>query len=76
LDENVKPIIEYFNTNDPSPITYIQFKYILDNCNNNAINIHTLIENTNTNISTVMDIIAKIKPKIKARSLKTRLTKL
>jgi len=76
LDEKLKPIIEYFTTNDPSPITYIQFKYILDNFNNKAMNIHTLLENVNTNISTLMETIDQIRPNISDKSLKSRLTKL
>lgn len=76
LNEELKPIIEFFTTNDPLQITYLQFKYILDNFNNKAMNIHTLIENANTNIPTLMNLIDEIRPKIKTRSLKTRLTKL
>jgi len=75
-DEKLKPIIEYFTTNDPSPITYIQFKYIFDNFNNKAMNIHTLLENVNTNIPTLMEIIDQIRPNISDKSLKSRLTKL
>lgn len=75
-EEGLKPIIEYFTANDPPPITYLQFKYIMENFSNKAMNIHTLIENTNTNTSTLMDLIDQIRPIIKERALKTRLTKL
>lgn len=76
LDEKLNPIIEHFTANESLPITYIQFKYILDNFNNKSTNIHTLIESINTNIPTLMDIIEQIHPNIKGRSLKSRLTKL
>jgi len=75
-DEKLKPIIEHFTINESLPITYIQFKYVLDNFNNKAMNIHTLIENANTSTSTLTDIVDQIHPKIKDRSIKTRLTKL
>lgn len=75
-EEGLKPIIEYFTANDPFPITYLQFKYIMENFSNKTMNIHTLIENANTNISTLMDLIDQIRPIIKDRALKTRLTKL
>lgn len=76
LDEKLNPIIEHFTINEPLSITYIQFKYILDNFNNKSINIHTLLENVNTCIPTLMDIIEQIQPKIKERSLELRQTKL
>jgi len=76
LDEGLKPIIEFFTANDPLPVTYLQFKYILNNFNNKAMNIHTLIENANTNIPTLMDLLDKIRHITKERSMKTRLTKL
>ncbi|CAI6349971.1 unnamed protein product [Macrosiphum euphorbiae] len=76
LDEKLNPIIEYYTVNEHLPITYIQFKYILDNFNNKSINIHTLIEDINTSIPTLMDIIEHIHPKIKDKSLKSRITKL
>jgi len=40
------------------------------------MNIHTLLENVNTNISTLMEIIDQIRPNISDKSLKSRLTKL
>lgn len=76
LDEKLNPIIEHFTFNESLPITYVQFKYILDNFNNKSTNIHTLLENVNTSIPTLMDIIEQIHPKIKDRSIKLRLTKL
>ncbi|CAI6355175.1 unnamed protein product [Macrosiphum euphorbiae] len=76
VDEKLNPIIDHFTANESLPITYIQFKYILDNFNNKSMNIHTLIESINTSIPTLIDIIEQIHPKIKDKALKSRLTKL
>jgi len=40
------------------------------------MNIHTIIENANTNIPTIMDLLDQIRHIIKDISIKTRLTKL
>lgn len=40
------------------------------------MNIHTLVENVNTDITSLMDLLDSIREIVKDRKLKTRLTKL
>jgi len=63
-------------TNESLPITFLQFKYILNNFNNKSVNIHSLIEDLNTEIPSLMELLDQIRKVASNRSLKTRLTKL
>lgn len=67
---------EFFTYRDPSPITFLQLRYILDNFTIKSLNIHTLVENVNTDIISLMDLLDSIREIIKDRKLKTRLSRL
>lgn len=75
-EEGLKTVEEFFTTRDPSSITFLQFRYILDNFTIKSMNIHTLVENVNTDIISLMDLIDSIREIVKDRKLKTRLSKL
>jgi len=66
----------FSSTENNSSITYSQFIYILENFGNKQINIHSLCEDIDTNIPSVLETIEKIRPYIDDRSMKTKLTKL
>lgn len=76
LEKEPNSIEDYFSKNDQVPITYLQFIYILDNFTNKSINIHTLTEDVNIDISSLMDLIDQIRTLTSDRTLKGRLTKL
>jgi hypothetical protein len=67
---------EFFTANDSSPITFLQFRYILDNFTLKSMNIHTLIKNANTDLISLMDLLDSIQEIVKDRKLKIRLSKL
>lgn len=75
-EEGLKTVEEFFTTRDPSPITFLQFRYILDNFTLKSMNIHTLVENVNTDITSLMDLLDQIREIVKDRKLKTRLSRL
>lgn len=76
-DINLKITEPFFSSSENnSSITYLQFKYIIENFGNKHINIHSLCENIDSNITTILETIEKIRPYIKDRSMKTKLTKL
>ena len=67
---------ELFTSKLETPITFIQFKYILENFTNKAININSLCEEANIDNIVLMDLIEEVKKEIKDRTTKVRLTKL
>ncbi|KAE9534169.1 hypothetical protein AGLY_008676 [Aphis glycines] len=75
-EERLKTVEEFFTTNDSSPITFLQFRYILDNFTLKSMNIHTLTKNANTDLISLMDLIDSIREIVKERKLKLRLSKL
>jgi len=75
IDEELNPIENFFTNKDNLPMN-LQFKHILDNFSNKSIKIHTLSENSNTDIPTLMDLLDEIQPIVNDRPLKTRLTRL
>jgi hypothetical protein len=75
-DKEHNPIKLLFKIKDTLPISYLQFKYILDNFTNKFINIHSLCEDANIDTFSLMDLIDKIRPIASDKALKTRLTKL
>lgn len=75
-EEGLKTVEEFFTTNDSSPITYLQFRYILDNFTLKSMNIHTLTKNANTDLKSLMDLLDSIREIVKDRKLKMRLSKL
>ncbi|KAE9528602.1 hypothetical protein AGLY_012177 [Aphis glycines] len=75
-EEGLKTVEEFFTTNDSSPITFLQFRYILDNFTLKSMNIHTLTKNAHTDLISLMDLIDSIREIVKDRKLKLRLSKL
>jgi hypothetical protein len=75
-EEDLKPVVEFFTTNEPLPISFLQFKYILNNFNNKSLNIHSLTDDLNIDIPSLMELLDQIRKIANDRSLKTRLTKL
>jgi len=80
-DKNSDSILQstepfFSSTDNNNPITYLQFKYILENFGNKQMNIHTLCEDIGSNIPSILETIEKIRPLINDRSMKTKLTKL
>jgi len=75
-EEGLKTVEEFFTTNDSSPITFLQFRYILDNFTLKSMNIHTLTKNANTDLTSLMDLLDSIREIVKDRKLKIRLSKL
>lgn len=78
ISEKGSSTIENFflNTNN-LPINFLQFKYVLDNFLNKSINIHSLVNETNIDMRTLLDLTEKIRPTINNdRTTKARLTKL
>jgi hypothetical protein len=57
-------------------MSFSQLNYILENFSNKAINIHTLCNETMVDIPTVSITIEIVRPMIKDRALKIKLTKL
>lgn len=66
----------FSSTDNNRSITYLQFKYIIENFENKQINILTLCEDIGSNIPSILETIEKIRPLINDRSMKTKLTKL
>jgi hypothetical protein len=75
-EEGTNPIENFFASNVNRTIEYSHFVHILENFTNKSINIHTLIEEAHTDISTLINIIEEIRPSISDRTTKIRLTKL
>ncbi|CAI6377790.1 unnamed protein product [Macrosiphum euphorbiae] len=75
-EEGLKTVEEFFTTNNSSPITFLQFRYILDNFTLKSMNIHTLTKNANTDLISLMDLLYSIREIVKYRQLKIRLSKL
>jgi len=76
IDIALQPAEEFFTSKPETPITFIQFKYILENFTNKSININSLCEEANIDNIVLMDLIQEVKEEIKDRTTKTRLTKL
>jgi hypothetical protein len=75
-EDILKSIQNIFSKNDEIPMSFSQFNYILENFSNKAINIHTLCNEIMVDISTVSTTIEIVRPMIKDRALKIKLTKL
>uniref|UniRef100_A0A2S2NXB3 Transposon TX1 uncharacterized protein n=1 Tax=Schizaphis graminum TaxID=13262 RepID=A0A2S2NXB3_SCHGA len=75
-DEGLKTVEEFFTTKDSLPITFLQFRYILDNFTLKSMNIHTLTKNVNTDLISLMDLLDSIREIVKDRKLKIRISKL
>jgi len=75
-EEELEPVVEFFTVNESLPITFLQFKHILNNFTNKSLNIHSLTEDVKIDIPSLMDLLDQIRKIVNDRSLKTRLTKL
>jgi hypothetical protein len=75
-EDILKSIQNIFFENDEIPMSFSQFNYILENFSNKAINIHTLCNEITVDIPTVSTTIEIVRPMIKDRALKIKLTKL
>lgn len=76
LENPLKPAEEIFINNNNHPLSLLQFQYVIENFSNNAINVHSLCQQVNTDIPTLIDITEKVRPKISDRAMKSKLTKL
>ncbi|KAL4112364.1 hypothetical protein QTP88_016172 [Uroleucon formosanum] len=77
LDSILQSTVPFFSSTEyNSSITYLQFKFILENSGNKQINIHSLCKDRCSNISSIFETIEKIRPYIDDRLTKTKLTKL
>jgi len=75
-NDTLKLVEEIFLNDSDIQLTLNQFRYIIDNFSNKTINIHTLCKEVDTDITSLMGIIDKVRPKIENRNMKTKLTKL
>ncbi|KAF0750606.1 Uncharacterized protein FWK35_00023634, partial [Aphis craccivora] len=60
-DDAFKPIEKFFDDNKNSPINFLQFKYILEQSTNKHINIHSLCEQANIDIISLMNLYFLLK---------------
>jgi len=72
--ETTKPF--FSSTENKSSITYLQFIYKMENFTNKQINMHTICEDIGTDIPSIVETVEKIRPLIKEKSIKSKLTKL
>lgn len=75
VDSMLKPAVAFFANSENTSITMEQFKFFLENIGNNKINIHTLCEEINSNVSSMFDLLENIRPLITERSMKAKLKK-
>lgn len=65
-----------FSEHEEITISFSQFKYIIENFSNKTINIHTLCDEINVSIPTILKTIEIVRPMINDRAAKIKLTKL
>ncbi|KAF0746810.1 general transcription factor II-I repeat domain-containing protein 2B-like [Aphis craccivora] len=75
IDSMLKPAVAFFTNTENTSITMEQFKFFLENIGNNKINIHTLCEEINSNVSSMFELLENIRPLITERPMKTKLSK-
>jgi len=71
----LKPAVAFFANTENTSITMEQLKFFLENIGNNKINIHTLCEEINSNVSSMFELLENIRPLITERPMKTKLSK-
>lgn len=76
MTDYLKFIQDLFSENEEFIISFSQFKYILENFSNRSINMHSLCEETNDAISTMLKRIEIVRSKINDQAIKTKFTKL
>jgi hypothetical protein len=76
IDEPFIQVQSLFTENKKITILFSQFKYIIENFSNKTINIHTLCDEINFTISTILKTNKIIRPMVNDRAAKIKLTKL
>ncbi|CAI6352078.1 unnamed protein product [Macrosiphum euphorbiae] len=74
LDNNLGPAEEIFNENEDLKIDYITFKHLFEN-NQGDFNPHDIFTEYKITKEELLDILLKIKPTLKNKSIKNRLTR-
>lgn len=74
-DDPLNPAETLFSDDKSSPITYVQFKYLIESSSNKSVNTRTLCEETNIEIRTLMSLIKKAYTLIKNPRMKSKLTR-
>jgi hypothetical protein len=74
LENLLKPAEEIFINNNNHPLFLLQYQYVIEHFSNDAI--HSLCQQVNADIPTLIDITEKVRLKISDRSMKSKLTKL
>jgi len=74
-DDPLNPAQKLFYDDKPLPITFTQFKYLVECSSNKSLNIRSLCEEANIELRTLMTIIEKTYAMIKNSRMKTKLTK-
>uniref|UniRef100_A0A2H8TRV8 Transposon TX1 uncharacterized protein n=1 Tax=Melanaphis sacchari TaxID=742174 RepID=A0A2H8TRV8_9HEMI len=75
-EDHLKSVQNLFSENHEINISYSQFKYIIENFSTKSINIHSLCDEANVAIPSMLKTIEIVRPKINDRATKTKLTKL
>ncbi|KAF0762410.1 putative RNA-directed DNA polymerase [Aphis craccivora] len=75
-EDPLKPARGIFSENEEINISFSQFKYIIENFSNKSINIHSLCDEANVDIPSMLKTIEIVRPKINDRATKIKLTKL
>lgn len=80
-EKNLSIILEstepfFSSSENKSSITYLQFIYIMENFCNKQISMHTICEDIGTDVPSIVETVEKIRPLIKEKSIKSKLTKL
>lgn len=76
IDDPFIPAQSLFLENKEINISFSQFKYILENFSNKTINIHTLCNEINVTLPTILRTIEMIRPMLNDRATKIKLIKL
>ena len=74
-DDPLNPAQKLFYDDKPLPITYTQFKYLVECSSNKSVNIRSLCEEANIELRILMALIEKTYAMIKNSRMKTKLTK-
>lgn len=75
-DNPLNPAEIIFNNKNNIPLSFLQFKHIIDNFTNKTVNIHSLCKEVSSDIPTIINILEEVRPKIIDRAMKTKITKL
>jgi len=76
IDDALKPVEDMLTNNDTNFITFLQFKYLIDNLTNKTINIHSLCNDINSYKTIILNVIEVVCITITDRAMKIKFTKL